>query len=326
MQKLLQDVWQVFNAEVTGVNLDLDKTPLGKVMPLGKLGMKKDGDNFSLSLAFAEITAKAKQDSRLREQLNRYLAPKKTELIQGINEELLKPASAALQKQGKEGLVTIIDNLDRIANPPKSWGISQQEYLFADQGQFLTQLDCHVVYTMPLSLMYSPAYNLVTQRFGQDVKVLPMVQILERDGALHRPGLAKLQEMALKRACPSCSPKESESLIGEIFGSADLLREMCRLSGGHVRDLLRLLNAWIIEEGQLPLSQAALQKVVVGMRDSMARAISAKELEALREVAVTQRVSDDEGYQMLIRGRYVCEFMDESGSWCCVNPILESLL
>jgi hypothetical protein len=50
MQKLLQDVWGIFNAEITGGNLNMET-------PLGKLGVKNEGDKFSISLAFAEITA-----------------------------------------------------------------------------------------------------------------------------------------------------------------------------------------------------------------------------------------------------------------------------
>ena len=321
MKKLLQDVWKIFNAEVevTGGKLNMET-------PLGKLGVEGEGDTFSISLAFAEITAKAKEDSRLRDQLNRYLAPKKTELIKGINQELLQPAIAALQQQGKEGLVVIVDNLDRIANTRKSWGTSQQEYIFADQGQFLTKLDCHVVYTMPLSLMYASAYNLVTQRFGQEVKILPMVQVFERDGSLCPAGIAKMQEMVLKRACPGCSEAEQKGLIPDIFTSEAVLADLCRLSGGHVLDLLRILNAWIMEEGQFPLSQVTLNKVVLGMGNSMAKGISQQEAERLNQVTQSQKVSDDEGYQILIRSRYVFEYIDDQGSWYRVNPILDGFL
>jgi hypothetical protein len=320
MQKLLQDVWGIFNAEITGGSLNMET-------PLGKLGVKSEGDKFSISLAFAEITAKAKVDSRLREQMNRYLAPKKTELIAGINDELLKPAIAALQKNGKEGLVVIVDNLDRIDNTMKPWGKSQQEYLFADQGQFLTQLHCHLVYTMPLSLMYSVAYNLAIQRFGTEAKVLPMVQVQERDGNICERGIAKMKEMVFKRACPDCREEDYASLIPEIFESEGVLTEVCRYSGGHVRDLLRLLNAWIMEEGQLPLSQGTLQKVVVTMRNNMGRGISQHEAEILKQVQQgSAKVSDDEGYQVLIRSRYVFEYIDEKGSWYVINPILEEIL
>ncbi|MHC5833501.1 MAG: ATP-binding protein, partial [Nostoc sp.] len=89
------------------------------------------------------------------EKLNQYLGPQKVKLIQAINQELLEPAIAKLKQQSKKGLVVIVDNLDRIDNRIKSWGRPQQEYLFVDQGEFMTKLNCHVVYTMPLALKFS---------------------------------------------------------------------------------------------------------------------------------------------------------------------------
>jgi hypothetical protein len=48
-----------------------------------------------------------------------------------------------------------MDNLDRIDSARRSQDRLQSEYIFVDRGEQLKQLDCHLVYTIPLELMFS---------------------------------------------------------------------------------------------------------------------------------------------------------------------------
>jgi hypothetical protein len=311
--ELLQGAWKVLNSDVTGLKL---KTGIGDV------GITTEGEKFSLALGIAEITTKTKNDPTLREKLNQYLGPQKNKLLDAINQELLEPAIAKLKQQGKKGLVVIVDNLDRIDNRVKSWGRPQQEYLFVDQGEFLTKLNCHMVYTMPLSLKFSNDYGMLTQRFPEDPKVLPMVPVQWADGAVHTAGITLLQQMVLARAFPDLSPAERLNKITEIFDDVTSLERLCQMSGGHVRDLLRLLNSWIQEEMALPLLRKTLDVVVRERRNEMIMPISHSEWQLIRHVKQHKKVSDDQGYQKLIRSRFVFEYRDRGESWFDVNPIL----
>jgi hypothetical protein len=308
-RELLQGAWKVLNAEVTGLKIK-------------DFGFTNDGDKFSLSLGIGEITAKTKSDPTLREKLNQYLAPQKTKLLEAMNQELIEPAIAKLKQQGKKGLVVIVDNLDRIDNRAKPWGRPQQEYLFVDQGEFLSKLKCHLVYTMPLALKFSNDYGMLTQRFMEDPKVLPMVPVKSADGNIHTQGMALLQQMVLARAFPDLQPEERLPKITEIFDSAPTLDRLCHLSGGHVRDLLRLLNTWIQEEMSLPLTRQTLEQVVRSRRNEMILPISESEWQLLRHVKERKNVSDHQGYQKLIRSRFVFEYRDQGELWFDVNPIL----
>ena len=51
-----------------------------------------------------------------------------------------------------------------------------------------------------------------------------------------------------------------------------------------------------------------------------------EEWELLRQVAQTQKVKGDDGYQRLIRSMFVYEYRDEEGSWFDINPILKDLV
>ncbi|QDL08847.1 ATP-binding protein [Brasilonema octagenarum UFV-E1] len=314
LKELLQGAIRVLNADVTGVKL--------KVPNVGDFGVTSEKEKFTLAFGIGEITTKVKSDATLREKLNQYLGPQKIKLLDAINKELLEPAIAQLKQQGKKGLVVIVDNLDRIDNRPKAWGRPQQEYLFVDQGEYLTKLNCHVVYTMPLSLKFSNDYGTLTQRFLEDPRVLPMVPVQWSDGSVHEEGMALMQEMVMARAYPDLRPDQRASNITFVFDRKATLEHLCRMSGGHVRDLLRLLNTWIMEEMSLPLSRETLDTVIRARRNEMVLPISDEEWELLRRVKQTKKVSDDLGYQKLIRSRFVFEYRDRGESWFEVNPIL----
>ncbi|MEJ1937425.1 P-loop NTPase fold protein, partial [Nostoc sp. NIES-2111] len=130
-----------------------------------------------LSRSIAKITTKTKDSPRLRSQLRQYLEPRTTGILEAINKELLEPAIAALNQKGKRGLVVIIDNLDRVDNSIKPSWRTQPEYLFVERGEQLNQLNCHVVYTIPLVLIFSNSLGRLTNRFGVDPKVLPMITV-----------------------------------------------------------------------------------------------------------------------------------------------------
>jgi hypothetical protein len=282
-----------------------------------------DKEGVSLvALGIGKITAKAKNSPELRSKLREYLEPRTNGILEAINKELLEPGKEKLKQQGKTGLVVIVDNLDRVESRDKPWGRPQPEYLFVDRGEQLRQLNCHVIYTMPLGLMFSNELNGLTSRFGVDPKVLPMVPVKLRDGSECGEGMALLRQMVLARAFPDVEPEQRLSLITTVFDCAETLDHLCRGSGGHVRELLRLLNDWIKKNRELPLSRKELENVIRARRNQMTLAITDDEWDLLRQVQERKQVSGDDGYRVLIRSMFVYEYRDREGSWFEVNPIL----
>lgn len=276
-----------------------------------------------LSVGFAEMTSKIKENAKVREKLRGYINPEIQDIIKAINQELLEPAKEQLiNRYGKKGLVVIVDNLDRIHNNQKPWGRLQTEYLFVDKGEQLRQLECHVVYTMPLGLIFSNDFTNLTERFIVSPQVLPMVPTRLRDGNESEEGMRPLRQMVLARAFPQFSPEQRIKLIGNVFDSSDTLDILCRYSGGHMRSLLRLLLDCIRKEKQLPLTNKSLKEVIQERCNQMVMAIDKKEWELLDQVVTHKKVSGDEGYQTLIRSLYVFEYRDQKGSWFDINPIL----
>ena len=217
----------------------------------------------------------------------------------------------------------IVDNLDRVDPRPVPSGRSQPEYLFIDRGSQLRGLKCHVVYTLPLSLMFSNEYEALKNRLGAGVapKVLPMVPVRLRDGRESPKGMALLKQLVLARAFPGVEPQARFGLIPEVFDSPATLDRMCRVSGGHVRHLLGLLYNCLQQEDP-PFSRSCLESVIKGYRDDLTLAVDEQEWELLLQVVQQQHVKGEKEYQVLLRSMFVYEYRDDLGRWFGVNPAL----
>ncbi len=296
---------------------EVDVEVAANIPGVGEVGVSKDG--FSLGLGIGKLTAKTKNSPKLRSKLRQYLEPRVTGILSAINDELLAPAIAALQQRGKKGLVVIIDNLDRLDSVAKPWGRLQPEYLFVDRGEQLRNLNCHVVYTIPLGLVFSNDLGRLVMRFGVDPKVLPMIPVSRRDGTTDEEGMKLLRQMVLVRAFPGGDSMDS---LDAVFDSIESLDRLCCVSGGHPRNLLKLLHRWIEKERKLPLSRHSLEAVIKERRNQLTLPIDDREWKLLRKVAANKRVNGQEDYQTLVRSTFVFEYRDEEGSWFDINPIL----
>ena len=276
-----------------------------------------------LSVGIAKITAKTKDSPQLRDQLRQHLEPRTQGILNAINEEILGRGIEELKLRGKKGLVVIVDNLDRVDPRPMPSGRSQPEYLFIDRGSQLRRLNCHVVYTLPLALMFSNEYEALKNRLGGGVapKVLPMVPIQLRDGRDSPKGMALLRQLVLARAFPDVEPQARLNLISEVFDSAETLDRMCRISGGHVRNLLGLLYSCLQQEDP-PFSRSCLESVIKGYRDDLTLGVDEEEWDLLFQVVQQQLVRGEREYQILLRSAFVYEYRDELGRWFWINPAL----
>lgn len=276
-----------------------------------------------LSIGIGKITAKTKDSPKVRDQLRQYLEPRTEVVLKAINEEILKKANQELKFKGKRGLVVIVDNLDRVDTRTGSTGRSQPEYLFIDRGAQLRRLNCHLVYTIPLGLMFSNEYESLKNRLGGGVaaKVLPMIPVQSRDGGDCDRGMALLRQLVLARAFPDVDPQARLNLITEVFDSPETLDRMCRVSGGHVRNLLGLLYNCLQQEDP-PFSFACLENVIKGYRDDLVLAIEEPDWDLLFHVVQQQFVKGEKEYQLLLRSMFVFEYRDDRGRWFGINPAL----
>lgn len=279
-----------------------------------------------ISLGIGKLTAKAKESPTFRSQLRQYLEPQTKQLIDGINNDLLVPANEILRKRGKQGLVAIVDNLDRVDNRKLDSGLTLPEYLFVRRGDQLRSLKCHLVYTIPLALLFSNEHQALKNRLGggSSAMVLPMVPVQLRDGSLYTEGLDRLKQMVMVRAFPQATPEERLQWVDRAFDSMETLDWLCYQSGGHVRMLLSLVFSCLRKHKPLPITRKMVEVAVREARDELRLSITEDEWTLLRKVLQTKEVAGPIESQTLLRSLFVFEYRNaEDGRWFDVNPLLD---
>ncbi len=280
-----------------------------------------DISDVSFSVGVAAITARAKESPEMRSQLRQYLEPRTKNIIDSINQEILAVAIQQLRAKGKQGLVVIADNLDRIDPISRADGRSQSEYLFVDRGEQLKRLDCHIVYTIPLALIFSDELPRLSNRFGIAPKLLSMVPVTTRTGEPFVRGRQLLQQMVLARAFPTVRARDRWQKIDIIFDSPDTLNRLVTISGGHMRNLMRLLYG-CLQKGDPPITKATLESVIRDERDALVGLIDAEEWRLLFSAISDDGDQGNEAYNPLLRSLFLYEYRDNQGRWFGLNPIL----
>jgi len=269
-----------------------------------------------LSVGLATITAQVKQNSTIRDRLSNQLGMFMPDLIRAINEEVIRLVIEKLNNQGKRGLVVIVDGLDKVID------IEQAESLFIHHTGQLRSFRCHIIYTIPMSLVFSDRFQALLQNFAETPKVLPMIPVRRRNGGEHEEGMELLKEMVLKRVFPDLQKNQLFEQIPLLFESDEALNRLCRVSGGHVRYILLYLRDWIVREGQLPLSQLYLERIIVTYCSNICLGITEDDWKLLCQVAKTQEVAGAKYYEKLIHSLFVYKYDEQGQAWFDVNPIL----
>ncbi|MEM9119506.1 MAG: ATP-binding protein [Cyanobacteria bacterium P01_F01_bin.56] len=277
--------------------------------------------NVQFSVGLASISATTKDSPELRRQMRQIMEPRTGNILESINQELLQPASEALRAKGYQGLVVLIDNLDRLDNTEKA-GKTQPAYLFVDRGEQLRRLQCHVVYTIPIVLLFSNEAVPLSDRYGADPQVLPMVIVRHADERICESGLTLMRQLLLARAFPESPPAQRLERVYELFDSLDTLDQLCLASGGHVRNLLKLCFS-CLQEVDPPFSGQLVAQQIQKQRNNMLNAITPDEMELLQQVRQDKQVHGEAGYEKLLKSMFVFEYRStDHGHWFDVNPIL----
>ena len=150
-----------------------------------------------------------------------------------------------------------------------------------------------------------------------------MVATQLRDGSECIPGMELMRQLVLARAFPELKPQERLARVTEVFDSQETLDYLCRVSGGHVRNMFRMVLDALKKKDDLPISRGSVDNVVINYRNEQLLSIDDHEWELLRRVVQTKKVTGDDGYQILIRSMFVYEYQYDQSSWFDINPLLK---
>ena len=178
----------------------------------------KHGISFLLDL-FAKFTTAFKTNVTYKESLRRVVRNTFSQFAEAFN-TVLRRAENTLADQGLgQRFLFIIDGTDKLRG-------EDTHRFFVHDAELLLAVHAHVVYAAPLNLKYEG--NLTT-KLDADL-MLPMIKLQERDGSRFDPGPQAMKDILLRRADRA------------LFTADAVIETLIEHSGGHPRELLRLLK------------------------------------------------------------------------------------
>lgn len=142
-------------------------------------------------------------------------------MIEALN-QFIRDAKTHLPS-GYSQLVLIADNLDKIVPVPQEDGRSNHEQIFIDRSEQLKALECHLIYTVPISMVYSNRATDLRDIYGTDTQVLPMIMVQTPDNQSYQRGINKVMEVLQKRI----SLVDPNLSIVHMFQQPEALEQIC---------------------------------------------------------------------------------------------------
>jgi hypothetical protein len=272
---------------------------------------------------FAKITANLRAEPSQRQKIRERVNPHTITLIEALN-DFIKNAKNNLPS-GYSQLVLIADNLDRIVPILQEDGRSNHEHIFLDRSEQLQALDCHLVYTVPISLLYSNRAVDITNIYG-NTQVLPMIMVQTPENESYQNGINKVMEVLQKRL----SSIDASLSVVDMFEQREALEQLCLMSGGHVRNLLLLMKEAIKYTNSRTITNRALQRSISELRNTYRNTIFANQWQALAKVYHSKQIENEPLYRELLFNRCILEYryLDNQGNstvWYDIHPLIKGI-
>lgn len=214
-------------------------------------------------------------------------------------------------------IVFVVDNLEKIPESETDGGASLHETLFGDELPLLTEVPAHLILTYPIALNYSA--NGPGRRFANaKLTTIPMVAVRDRPEVAPRgealDGCAALRRLLARRVA-----------LDTVFGDDDAVAEAVRLSGGCVRDLLRIVGD-LPSYGTQPYTLAHVRDVAADLINDYERLLQGKPylglLHAIADTGEFPAATTDEWKRQLLMNLVVLEY--DTGTWYDVHPLVKA--
>jgi Cdc6-like AAA superfamily ATPase len=257
----------------------------------------------------AQIKGSDKQKKTIRQTLEKDISRVKADINLLLNDALKK-----LRKKfpNYKGFLIIFDNLDRV--PP-----NVANHLFFDYAAQLQELNCTIIYTVPLSVLYSPQ-NAIKNFDSADI--VPMVNIyeFERDSCDLNYNEVSLNAMA--------SLVERRVEVDKIFESREQLLELAKASGGHVRQLMQMMRRACLTASGRGHAKIMAEDVTYAVKQeqfNFERFIPQNHYPVLAQVCLTKNINKDEISELILSNLSVLEYMEYNGEnrWNYPNPVVK---
>ena len=284
------------------------------------------GDEIGVDVPFAKLTTTLKVSPTARAEIRKIVEPHTPSLIDALN-AFITEAMAKTSQQTTHKLVLIVDSLDRIPPIKRENEPSNHEQIFVDRSEQLKMLGCHVIYTVPISLVYSSRGADLRDIYDAEIPVLHLLMVRDQEGSVCEPGLAAMRELVRQRVFNDNGLDDSANLVRDVFDTQETLDQLCLMSGGHMRNLMQMAQEAIKQSDRLPITRRAARLAVTKARNVYRNTVYDDQWSILARVARTKEILNDRAHRDLLFNRCILEYryldeFDEIVCWRDVHPLL----
>ncbi len=256
-----------------------------------------------LSTLLGELTNKINAGSSYREELRLVARNNFTAFAKAFN-QLILASEEKIRSAGRgKRILFTVDGTDRLDQEDAS------QFFIEDVHQ-LTRINGLFIYCAPIHLL--DQLNNLNADFSQPFR-LPMLKVRDRDGEDVPENIAVMRELALRRV-----PEH-------FFDEQETLDYLVRYSGGHPRDLLRLLNVAITSAEEERIDQAAAEKAVKQVANEYRRFISDSDYTRLVQIDLHPDAPDDFTDEQSNELLYNLNLLEYSDYFWKSHPLITSL-
>lgn len=244
-----------------------------------------------MSSLTAEIKTASSRRTTTRQNLERELAV----FIEKLN-VLIDDARTKVRQRGRKDLVLIVDGLEKMHYRLLGDGQSTHAHLFVLHAEQLKAPKCHIVYTMPISL----GFNANLGNDFDSILVIPMVKTTA-------DGMACLRQVIARRVD-----------IAQVFEQPELVDRLTQLSGGVMRDLMRLIRLATDTDGDKITGDEVAYAETTLIRE-YDRLLRDQEFPQVKWVNENHRVTGEEVYARMLNLRLILEYQNGE-RWADLHP------
>lgn len=238
-------------------------------------------EQIAAGLGPVELKASLRSDPTFRERLQKNAAGHLAALVEDMRSYIKETIAAIPAERLGAGLVLLADSIENISGTLSNAQAVQEslERLFTSHSEHLQLPGIHVVYTVPPWLkIRAPG---VSGRYSGGMQMLHPLKVCEpnRERTPAPAGLEALHEVVSARGDWQ-----------RLLGSRETLNRLSLESGGHLRDLLRMIGEIIRRADRLPVDERTVQRAIVQMRSDLTP-IAEDDAVWLQRIAETREVS-----------------------------------
>jgi hypothetical protein len=256
-----------------------------------------------LTRMLVALTGQIRSGSSRKLEIRQTLERELRVFLERLN-ELIDTVQIRLQRKGWQGLIVIVDGLEKMHYKLLPEGQSSHSVLFVEHAEQLKAPHCHIIYTVPISLLF----NVNLGDSFAETDVIPMVKTNEQDGVTPcQDGREALQEVVRRRV-----------QIESIFASPNVVTQLIENNGGSVRDLLRLVR-YACDEADGMIDREHAESVILRLMREYDRLVKDEDFALLAKINQARQVPGNEASGRLLHHRLVLEYINGE-RWADLHP------